>query len=86
MPKGRSHIGSTSLFRSATRYVILKMLAILGGRSHWMIREKKAASVSGMIKFLEFFSRARECDAANLAKMSMESNSFHAALALYSWD
>ena len=47
MPKGRSRDGSNSLFRSATKYVVLKMLAILGGRPPWMIREKKAASVSG---------------------------------------
>ena len=51
-----------------------------------MIRDKKTASISGLTEVLEFFSRARMCDAANLAKMSMESNSFPAALALCSWD
>ena len=51
-----------------------------------MILENKAARVSGLTKVLEFFSRSRECEAANLAKMSRESNSFPAALALWSWD
>ena len=51
-----------------------------------MIFEKKAARISGLTKVLEFFSRAWECDAANLAKISRESNSFPADLALWSWD
>ena len=51
-----------------------------------MILEKKATRVSGLTKVLEFFSRARECEAANLAKMSRESNSFPVALALWSRD
>ena len=51
-----------------------------------MIFEKKAAKTSGLTKVFEFFSRARKCDAASLAKMSRESSSFPAALALLSRD
>ena len=51
-----------------------------------MIREKRTDRVSGLTKVLEFFSRAHECDAANLAKMLKKSNSFPAALTPWSWD
>ena len=64
MPRGRSRVGSTSHFLRATRYVVLKIFAILGGRSPWMIREKKEASVSGLTNVVEFFIRDLACDAA----------------------
>ena len=47
-----------------------------------MTFEKKAVRISSLTEVFEFFSRARDCEAANLAKMSRESNLFPAALAL----
>ena len=42
MPKGLSFVGSGSLFLSATMYVVLRIFAILLGRSPWITLVKKA--------------------------------------------